>query len=59
MGMTPAMKLSQFDRWTITARLSQSGGAQAQPGDLQGSLQLGREAAGQPQTLVIRERVGG
>ncbi|ROH89396.1 c-type cytochrome biogenesis protein CcmI [Stagnimonas aquatica] len=59
MAMTPAMKLSQFDRWTITARLSQSGGAQAQPGDLQGSLQLGREAAGQPQTLVIRERVGG
>lgn len=59
MGMTPAMKLSQFDRWTITARLSQSGGAQAQPGDLQGSLQLGREAAGQPQILVIRERVGG
>lgn len=59
MAMTPAMKLSQFDRWIITARLSQSGGAQAQAGDLQGSLQLGREAAGTPQTLVIRERVGG
>ncbi|MDP3856153.1 MAG: c-type cytochrome biogenesis protein CcmI [Stagnimonas sp.] len=59
MGMTPAMRLSQFDRWIVTARLSTSGGAQAQPGDLQGSLELGPEALGRPQALVIRERVGG
>lgn len=59
MGMTPAMKLSQFPRWIVTARLSASGGAQAQPGDLQGVLELGQEALGESQTLVIREVVGG
>jgi len=59
MGMTPAMKLSQFSRWVVTARLSAGGGAQAQPGDLQGSLELGPEALGKAQTLVIREVVGG
>lgn len=59
MGMTPAMKLSQFDRWLVTARLSTRGGAQAEAGDLQGSLELGAEAAGRPQLLRIRERVGG
>ena len=59
MGMTPAMKLSQFERWVVTARLSKTGGAQAQPGDLQGSIELGREALGTPQALRIGERVGG
>lgn len=59
MGMTPAMKLSQFPRWIVTARLSVGGGAQAQPGDLQGVLELGPEALGKSQTLVIREVVGG
>ena len=58
MGMTPAMKLSQFPRWIVTARLSSSGGAQAQSGDLQGSLELGPEALDRPQPLVIREVVG-
>lgn len=58
MAMTPAMKLSQFQRWVVTARLSGSGGAQAQPGDLQGSLELGPEALDRPQVLVIREVVG-
>ena len=52
------MKLSQFDRWLVTARLSKTGGAQAQPGDLQGSIELGREALGKPQALRIGERVG-
>lgn len=59
MGMTPAMKLSQFERWVVTARLSKAGGATAQPGDLQGSIELGREALGKPQALRIGERVGG
>lgn len=57
MGMTPAMKLSQFDRWVVTARLSATGGAQAQSGDLQGSIELGREALGRPQPLRIVEQV--
>ena len=46
MGMMPALKLSQFDRWTVTARLTRSGGVQAQSGDLQGSLTLGQSELG-------------
>lgn len=36
MAMTPAMKLSSFAEVLIEARVSKSGGAQAQPGDLAG-----------------------
>jgi len=57
MAMMPTMKLSQFDRWVLTARVSQSGGAQAQSGDLQGQLELDRAAAGKPVALVISELV--
>lgn len=57
MAMMPSMKLSQFQRWVLTARVSQSGSAQAQPGDLQGSLELDRAAAVKPVTLVISEVV--
>ena len=42
MGMTPAMKLSQFERYVITARLSASGNAQASAGDLEGSAEASR-----------------
>ena len=37
MAMTPAMKLSAFPRVVVTARVSKSGTATAQPGDLQGA----------------------
>jgi cytochrome c-type biogenesis protein CcmH len=37
MAMTPAMKLSAFPRVVITARVSRSGTAASQPGDLQGT----------------------
>jgi cytochrome c-type biogenesis protein CcmH len=37
MAMTPAMKLSSFPQVIVTARLSKSGSASAQPGDLQGA----------------------
>jgi cytochrome c-type biogenesis protein CcmH len=57
MAMMPSLRLSQFQRWVLTARISKSGGVQAQPGDLQGQLQLERAAAGQPVTLVISETV--
>jgi cytochrome c-type biogenesis protein CcmH len=37
MAMTPAMKLSSFPKVIVTARVSKSGSATAQPGDLQGA----------------------
>lgn len=42
MGMTPAMKLSQFDRYVVTARYSASGSAPAMSGDLEGSAEATR-----------------
>lgn len=53
MGMTPAMKLSQFDRYVFTARLSQSGSAPAAAGDLEGSVELGRAEISGPVALTI------
>ena len=52
-AMTPTMRLSQFERWTVVARLSRSGGAEAAPGDLEGRLNVGRDQAGQPLRLVM------
>jgi cytochrome c-type biogenesis protein CcmH len=37
MAMTPAMKLSAFPKVVVTARVSKSGSATPQPGDLQGA----------------------
>jgi cytochrome c-type biogenesis protein CcmH len=37
MAMAPGMALPDFPRVVVTARISRSGGAKAQPGDLQGS----------------------
>jgi cytochrome c-type biogenesis protein CcmH len=37
MAMSPALKLSAFPKVVVTARVSKSGGASAQPGDLQGA----------------------
>ena len=58
MAMTPAMTLSQFDRYVITARLSRSGGAKAEPGDLQVVREVSRVEAGKPLQLEISELVG-
>jgi cytochrome c-type biogenesis protein CcmH len=57
MAMAPGMNLSHFDRYVITARISASGQAQPQSGDLQGSIHVSRAASGQPQTLVIDQKV--
>lgn len=58
MAMTPAMKLSQFDRWVVTARVSRAGQAQAVSGDLQGSLTVARGDLGDAaMALVISEVV--
>lgn len=52
-AMLPAMKLSAFERWVVTARLTSSGGAQALSGDLEGSRPVARVDAGTPLELVI------
>jgi cytochrome c-type biogenesis protein CcmH len=47
MAMTPAMKLSTFPRVVVGARVSSSGTAAPQPGDLQGtSAAVANNAAG-------------
>ncbi|WP_029922853.1 c-type cytochrome biogenesis protein CcmI [Nevskia soli] len=53
MAMAPALRLSAFDRYIVTARLSGGGGAQAQSGDLEGILHVQRAQAGQPLDLRI------
>ena len=57
MAMMPSMKMSAFDRWTVTARISRSGQAQAESGDLQGSGSIAREQSAQGLKLVIDQVV--
>ena len=57
MAMTPAMKLSMFDRWTVTARVSRAGQAQAVSGDLQGSLTVGRADLGDSALALVLDQV--
>lgn len=57
LAMMPTMKLSGFDRWVVTARLTSSGGAQALSGDLEGRHAVGRAEAGTPLDLVIDQRL--
>lgn len=53
MSMMPSLKLSQFERWTVIARITASGSVQAQSGDLEGSFVVARSDAGKPQKLVV------
>jgi cytochrome c-type biogenesis protein CcmH len=57
MAMMPAMKLSGFERWVVTARLTASGGAQALSGDLEGRHAASRADAGTPLELVIDQQL--
>ena len=57
MAMTPALRLSQFDHWLVTARVSASGSAQPQSGDLQGQLRVERAQAVKPVQITISEAV--
>lgn len=57
LAMMPAFKLSGFERWVITARLTRSGGAQALSGDLEGRHALGRADAARPFDVLIDQRL--
>jgi len=55
--MAPGMALSSFPRIVVTARISRSGGAKPQPGDLQGaSAPVANNATGVAVTIdtVVR-----
>lgn len=56
-AMAPGMTLSLADEWEVVARVSRSGTPQAQPGDFEGRLRIGRSAAGQPIALRIDRRL--
>lgn len=53
MGVMPTMHLSDASRWVVSARLSASGQAQPQPGDLQGQQTVDRAQATSPITVTI------
>lgn len=53
MAMTPALKLSQFDRWIVTARVSLAGQAKAQSGDVEGTRELTRAEAAASVDIVL------
>ena len=57
MAMTPQLKLSQFDRWVVTARVSRAGQATAVSGDLQGSLTVAREGLGDAALELVLDQV--
>lgn len=59
-SMSPEAKISSADAVMVTARLSRSGNAIAQPGDWQGSLEVPAEVsaeAGEPVELVIDQQL--
>ncbi len=57
MAMAPSLRLSAFDRYIVTARLSGGGGAQAQSGDLEGILHVQRDQAGKKALELRIDRV--
>lgn len=57
LAMTPAMKISQFDRWVVTARVSHGGQAQAASGDVQGSLTVARGDLGNAALALVLDEV--
>jgi len=59
MAMVPAMKLSNFQEITVLARISSSGLATPQPGDLQGQVSQVNLAKPDKVEIVINEIVPG
>jgi cytochrome c-type biogenesis protein CcmH len=54
MAMTPAMRLSAFPRVVVGARVSKSGNATPQPGDLQGASAPVANDAGEVRVVIDR-----
>ena len=54
MAMAPAMKLSAFPRVVVGARISKSGNAAPQPGDLQGASAPVANDAGEVSVVIDR-----
>lgn len=54
MAMTPTMKLSAFSRVVVGARVSKSGSATPQPGDLQGASTPVANDAGEVSVVIDR-----
>jgi cytochrome c-type biogenesis protein CcmH len=54
MAMTPSMKLSAFPRVIVGARVSKSGNAVPQPGDLQGVSAPVANDAGEVRVVIDR-----
>jgi len=52
-SMMAARKLSDLDRWRVIARISRTGNAMPQAGDLEGSIEVAKASAGTPAALVI------
>lgn len=52
----PARKFSSIERWRLVARISKTGSAAPQPGDLEGSADVDRAQAGRPVKIVISRR---
>lgn len=57
MAMMPAMKLSSFEQWTVTARVSRAGQPQAVSGDVQGSLTVARKDLGEAALELVLDQV--
>jgi cytochrome c-type biogenesis protein CcmH len=57
MAMMPALKLSGFEQWTVTARVTRAGGVQAMSGDLQGSLTVARKDLGDAALSLVIDQV--
>jgi cytochrome c-type biogenesis protein CcmH len=57
MAMAPAMKLSNFQEITVLARISSSGLATPQPGDLQGQVSQVNLAKQNKVEIIINEIV--
>lgn len=57
MAMMPTMKLSSFEQWIVTARVSRVGQPQAVSGDVQGSLAVARKDLGEAALELVLDQV--
>lgn len=57
MAMMPSARLSQFERWIVTARVSRAGQVQPLSGDLQGTLTVARDQLGDAAMALVIDEV--